>query len=599
MPSETKDEVVVLGRDRLPTDGILLIPNILPFHDLLLLEDQLSDRPITYLIEEGSLFDPLLQAHLEKDGVQALEFSVNEELLPAIQKPLRASLDAGQRLVFVPGLAATRIGAITAVPSSTLAFLMKIGVPSQPLFIEHPDDTRLSIEPKPEEPTIIFSFGEALGETATVSDFQEQLFLASHASFDTRPILEGNLGYCLLQGLKKHGSTAKVVHAEDKKEVTYEQLLATAIVLSKQIRSQTQKKRVGIVLPPCIPALLANIATLFAGKTPVNLNFTASESAVQYAMDLADLDLFITVDPFVRKTQRFPWPPNRQIIFVERWLPTAKFQIIRTVLTNKILPASAIASSLGLSKKGGEEEAILLFTSGSSGNPKGVVLSHRNVLANVNQFASRIQLHSQDNALGCLPVFHSFGCTVTMWYPVIDGVNLVTHPSPLDTKKLAGFLEDYRISLLVATPTFLRGYLRHATKEQFETLKLIITGAEKLPAKIANEFEKKFGKPVLEGYGLTETSPVTNVNLPDPIPDDPLWPVLSSSRQGSVGHFIPGMAVRITDPETDEPLPLHQTGMIWLKGPNIFREYLNQPKKTADVIQDGWFRTGDIGRVDE
>ncbi|MCB1087999.1 MAG: AMP-binding protein, partial [Verrucomicrobiae bacterium] len=191
--------------------------------------------------------------------------------------------------------------------------------------------------------------------------------------------------------------------------------------------------------------------------------------------------------------------------------------------------------------------------------------------------------------------------TVTLWYPIIEGLSLVTYPSPLETGKLAELVETHRISLLLATPTFLRGYLKKAKPEQLASTKLVITGAEKLPAKVAETFETKFGKPVLEGYGLTETSPVTNVNLPDPespVPGE-RRPVIASRRSGSVGHPIPGVAVRITDPNTDEPMSLHHSGMIWLRGANIFEGYLGQPEKTSEVIRHGWFRTGDIGRIDE
>jgi len=267
---------------------------------------------------------------------------------------------------------------------------------------------------------------------------------------------------------------------------------------------------------------------------------------------------------------------------------------------SKLLPAGIIASLLKLPKKGGSEEAVLLFTSGSSGDPKGVVLSHRNLLANVNQFGARIDLRSDDRVLGCLPLFHSFGCTVTMWYPMIEGVSVVTYPSPLEVAKLAELIEEHSLSLLLATPTFLRGYLRKATKEQLACLKMVITGAEKLPKKVAESFEERFGKPVLEGYGLTETSPVTNVNLPDAVrPEGARGPILPNHRLGSVGQFIPGMAVRITDPETSEPLPLHSSGMIWLRGSNVFEGYLNEAEKTASVMKSGWFKTGDLGRLDE
>lgn len=312
----------------------------------------------------------------------------------------------------------------------------------------------------------------------------------------------------------------------------------------------------------------------------------------------ADLDKFITADRFVRKLSSFNWPPNRDLVFLDRVLPGLKAKIVLWLGLSKIFSPGLLASMLGIPKKGGSEEAVLLFTSGSSGEPKGVVLSHRNVLANVNQFGSRIDLKSTDKVLGCLPLFHSFGSTVTMWYPMIEGVSVVTYPSPLETAKLAELIEKHRVSLLLATPTFLRGYLRRATKEQLESVKLVVTGAEKLPKKVAESFESRFGKPVLEGYGLTETSPVTNFNLPDGDPSGGV-PMIPNHRFGSVGLFIPGIAVKIKDPDTQEPLPLHSSGMIWLKGANIFEGYLGQPEKTAEIIRNGWFMTGDIGRVDE
>jgi acyl-[acyl-carrier-protein]-phospholipid O-acyltransferase/long-chain-fatty-acid--[acyl-carrier-protein] ligase len=191
---------------------------------------------------------------------------------------------------------------------------------------------------------------------------------------------------------------------------------------------------------------------------------------------------------------------------------------------------------------------------------------------------------------------------VTLWYPIIGGVNLVTYPSPVETKKLAELIEKHRISLMIATPTFLRGYLRGVNKEALTSIKLCVTGAEKLPTTVSDAFETKFGKRVYEGYGLTETSPVSNVNLPNPKPlgeESAGYVWIPSHRQGSVGQMVPGLSVRITHPETFEPQPIHSSGMIWFKGANIFEGYLHDEKRTSEVKnKDGWFRTGDIGRVD-
>jgi acyl-[acyl-carrier-protein]-phospholipid O-acyltransferase/long-chain-fatty-acid--[acyl-carrier-protein] ligase len=401
----------------------------------------------------------------------------------------------------------------------------------------------------------------------------------------------------LLEGLRKNGSKNRIFDGADDSELSYHKVLAAALALSKFIKEETDQSRVAIVLPPGKAGLIANLAVLFAGKTPVNLNFTAGPEAIRSCIRQAGVDRFITADPFVRKISTFPWPPNRDLIFIERVLPSLKRKIVTWAVLSRILPASAIGALFKLNQRRGNDEATLLFTSGSSGEPKGVVLSHRNVLANVLQFSSRLDLTAGSAILGCLPLFHSFGCTVTLWFPVIEGVNLVTYPSPLETKRLAELIALHQINVFLSTPTFLRGYMKRIDSAQLSSLKLVVTGAEKLPQSLADAFEEKFSLRPQEGYGLTETSPATNVNLPDPVPENDAF-VIPSSRNGSVGQLLPGLAIRITDPVTDEPIPIDRQGMIWFKGPNVFPGYLGNPKKSADVLKDGWFRTGDVGRVD-
>jgi acyl-[acyl-carrier-protein]-phospholipid O-acyltransferase/long-chain-fatty-acid--[acyl-carrier-protein] ligase len=208
-------------------------------------------------------------------------------------------------------------------------------------------------------------------------------------------------------------------------------------------------------------------------------------------------------------------------------------------------------------------------------------------------------LRRGDPILACLPVFHSFGSTVNLWFPLIEGLRMVTYPSPLDIPKNAELVERHGVKLVCSTPTFLRGYLRKATPEQLATVELLVTGAEKLPMDLADAFEERFAIPVLQGYGLTETSPVVSVNLPDPPPGGAAALPQQRSRRGSVGMLAPGLTARIRDPETRAPLPLTATGMLWLKGVNIFEGYLDDPTRTALVIEDGWFSTGDLARFDE
>jgi acyl-[acyl-carrier-protein]-phospholipid O-acyltransferase/long-chain-fatty-acid--[acyl-carrier-protein] ligase len=600
--TESELKAQTLGREYLPDSGVLVIPNRLSFHDLLLLERELRGRDITYLIEGDSEYDGLLKAHLERDDVEGIEFACDKEQLEAFKKEVHGHIAAGRIVVLVPGAAVTCCAQTTCVPTVMLKFMLDAGAPVVPLFVDHPKDTRLSIESIQETDRVVFSFGKVLErEAVNLANYLENLLVASEEAFSQRNILKTSLAFALLRGLKKHATSARVIDGVDGEELGFDKIFAAAAAFSKQLRKVTGKKRVGILLPPGRGGLIANLAVLFAGKIPVNLNFTAGAEAVAFSIEEAELDRFITAQAFIDKLPNFPWPAEEELVFIERVLAKVKGRIKLWYLCGKLFSARRLARMLRISEVGGREEAMLLFTSGSSGKPKGVVLSSRNLLANINQFGSRIDLCSDDRVLGCLPLFHSFGATVTMWYPLIEGVTLVTYPSPLDIPKLAQLIEHYKISLILSTPTFLRGYLRKAKPEQLRSAKLVVTGAEKLPSKIAEAFEKRFGKPVLEGYGLTETAPATNVNLPNPQRScaEDRRPVVANHRPGSVGQLIPGIAARITDPETDQPLSIHSSGMIWLKGANIFEGYLNQPEKTGEVLVNGWFRTGDLGRMDE
>lgn len=592
----------ILHPERLPHGGgFLILPSELPLVDLARLESLLAGRKITFLIQHEAALPPGVREHLEKDQRDVVAFDPDAGDPSALAASLRDLTLQETVIVHVPAAAARLNAPVTTVPGAILSRLLGTGVPVLPLYIHHRGDVRIAIESGAPVADSVFAFGPLLeAGQATPAAYLESLFLLATEAFSTHRYLDLSLPYALIRGFKKHGRRCRVIDGKDEKELGFDKVFAVAIALSRHLIKETQKDRVGIVLPPGLGGLIANVAVLLAGKTPVNFNFTASHDAVTSAMRQSGADRFLTADIFVRKMQAFPWPPTRQLVLIERMLPVLKGQIAKWLLLSKLLPAPLLAGLLGVNKKGGDREAVLLFTSGSSGAPKGVVLTHRNVIANVAQFGSRLDLHEKDAVLGCLPLFHSFGCTVTLWYPVIEGIQLVTYPSPLETKRLAELIDKYRVSLLVATPTFLRGYLRGVNREQLGSLKLVVTGAEKLPPSVAAAFEEKFGKKVLEGYGLTETSPVTNVNLPDPSPlpqEGAVW--LPAHRPGSVGQLMPGLAIRITDPVTGEPRPLDQSGIIWFKGPNIFPGYLDDPKRTADVLDaDGWFRTGDVGRVD-
>jgi acyl-[acyl-carrier-protein]-phospholipid O-acyltransferase/long-chain-fatty-acid--[acyl-carrier-protein] ligase len=240
--------------------------------------------------------------------------------------------------------------------------------------------------------------------------------------------------------------------------------------------------------------------------------------------------------------------------------------------------------------------ATVIFSSGSTGVPKGVMLSHFNVISNIEAVAQLFWIGGQDRIAGVLPFFHSFGFTLTIWFPLVSGCGVVYHPNPADARGIGELVAKYRATLLLSTPTFCSAYTRKCSREEFASLRFVIVGAEKLREPVAAAFREKFGRELLEGYGCTEMGPVVTANAPN---FEAGKETQTGNKPGTVGHPLPGVAAKIVDPVTFEPLAPNCEGLLLVKGSNRMTGYLDQPLRTAEVFCNGWYITGDIALIDD
>jgi len=372
--------------------------------------------------------------------------------------------------------------------------------------------------------------------------------------------------------------------------------LAGAVHLARQLRSHwAAEERVAILLPPSVAGALVNLAALLAGKVTVNLNYTCSTETIASCISQCGIGRVITSRLFLEKTKlSLPCPA----ITLEEAVGTPRLSDrVLAMAMGLLLPASWLERALGRGRPACPDEvATIIFSSGSTGEPKGVVLTHANVAANIAQLAQVYRPTSRDRMLGVLPFFHSFGYTATLCLPALCGMGVAYHPTPLDAQAVGRLVRDHALTFLLGTPTFLQLYLNTCAPADFGSLRVVMAAAEKLPDRLAAAFEEKFGIRPLEGYGCTECAPAVAVNTHD-VRATGLRQV--GAKRGSIGHPLPGVAVRIVDPVTEEPVPFGQPGLLLVRGPNVMAGYLDRPDLTDRVFRQGWYVTGDIAAMDD
>lgn len=594
------------GMENIPAEGgVLLLCNHVSYVDVVIL-GVISRRPIRFLSWEG------FERHFLMRWVMRTMNTIpvaEEKAKEAVQRAAEA-LQAGEIVCIFPEGHVTRNGSIATLRRGYELIARRAGVPLVPLAIDGLWGSIFSFHggkffwkwPKHFRRTVTVVVGQPYPANEHATTRFRLLELAAEA-FSMRPSLQGHLAQDIVRGLSnKAGQVALIDRTQQRRPFSGGVLWALSHLFAQELKKKVSSKRVAIVLPPGVGATVANTACLLADKIPVNLNFTLGREQIVSCLSRAEVDGVITAKAFQEKLNEkfphFPWGEN-VIDIAESLSRLSKLKIMGWILGARLLPAWALAKVCRVPTEGGNREAALLFTSGSSGEPKGVVLSHRNLLANLRQIEEAELLPSRAILLTGLPIFHSFGFTVGLWYCLTRDVTVVTIPSPLDTGAAVNAIKEEKVTVNVGTPTFLRPYLRRAQAADFATLEWIVVGAEKLPEDLASAFWEQLETPLLEGYGITETSPVLSVNLPDRLDETAPQGVWKGNVLGSVGRPVMGVAVRFRQVDSGELLPPGEVGLLEVKGANIFSHYLNDPTRTDEVLHQGWYRTGDLGRMDD
>jgi acyl-[acyl-carrier-protein]-phospholipid O-acyltransferase/long-chain-fatty-acid--[acyl-carrier-protein] ligase len=436
------------------------------------------------------------------------------------------------------------------------------------------------------------TFGEPMPADTTAADARQAIAELASESMTRRLDRRSVLHRRTIRTAKRRWGRLAMADATGR-TLTFGRMLVGALLLSRWVRAHCEgQQMVGLLLPASVPGALANLAVLIAGKVPVNLNFTAGREAVSAAIDQCGITTVLSSKAFLAKARL---EPPEGMVALEDVMPTfTPLAKLTTLVAARVLPSSWLIRRYAPEPIGPDDLATVIFSSGSTGQPKGVMLSHRNVIANLEGMGQVFWVTPEDRMIGVLPFFHSFGFTGTLWFPLVSGFATLFVPNPMDAKAVGELADTHAATILIGTPTFYQAYIRKCEPHQFRALRYGVVGAERLREPIARAFREKFGLDLLEGYGCTEMAPVVAVNVPDVAHAGQ-----KGSKAGTVGHPLPGVVVRVVNPETRRPVPQGDSGLLLVKGPNRMLGYLGNPEGTRAVLDDGWYVTGDIGAVDD
>lgn len=616
--TRTVYRVQVSGRDNFPEKtGALLVCNHMSFVDAALLVAA-TDRPIRFIMYQGIYEHPVVNPFARI--MKAIPISSEQhprEMLRSLQVAADALRNDEIVCIFAEGQI-TRTGQLLPFRRGLERIMKGVHVPIIPVNLDGVWGSIFSFErgrflwkmPRRQANRVTVSFGRPMPPDSSAIEVRARVQELHAEAFARRKSLMPTLDRAFVRTARRNAHQFMMADGKTPK-VTFGSALAKTVYIARRLRPLlTQKPMVGVLVPPSVGGALTNYALMLMGRIPVNLNYTSSNEIIASCAEQCDIDVVITSRAFL---ERFPGMqiPGRTLLLedvlaaprlAEKLLALAIARLVPfRVLKNAVGARDLAPVSAGVESSAGQVSpvdrlATVIFSSGSTGDPKGVMLSHYNLMSNISQVSQVFMLDGRDKILGILPFFHSFGFMAGLWLPAVNGVGVVFHPNPLDAQVIGGLVAKFNVTFLIATPTFLQAYMRRCTPESFGSLQYVLVGAEKLQERVALAFEDTFGIRPLEGYGCTECSPVVTVNGRDF--RAPGFRQIAAKR-GKIGHPLPGVSVKVVDIDTGEAVAPGASGMLLVKGPNVMCGYLGKPDKTAAVLHDGWYTTGDVAMMDE
>lgn len=604
--THTLYRIKVIGRDNIPEKGgALFVCNHISHVDALLLLAS-TDRQVRFIMFKDIYEKPWVKPLARMMRVIPISSGQRPREMIASLKTATENIRNGEVVCIFAEGQITRIGQMLPFRRGFERIMKDLNAPIIPIALDGMWGSIFSFEkgrfvwkfPREIPYPVTVNFGKPLPSTATPFEVRQAVQELLTEAWPQRRKRMKTVHRNFVSTARRHPFQFAMADQQAEK-VSFGATLSKTLFLARRLRRVWKgQKMVGIMLPPSVGGALANFAAMLMGKVPVNLNYTLSKEGVASCLRQCGITSVVTSKAFLEKV-RLELPV--QTVFVEEIAGAPSFiEKTSAAIAAWTFPIGLLERFVGREKKVQLDDlATVIFSSGSTGEPKGVMLSHYNIGSNIDQMQQIFGFDHHDKLLGILPFFHSFGFMATLCLPPVFGVGAVYYPNPLDAKTIGPLVSRYEITFLLATPTFLQLYLRGCTAEDFGSLRVVMTGAEKLPERLASAFEEHFGIRPLEGYGCTECSPAVAVNTRD-FRAAGFRQV--GGKRGKIGHPVPGVSVRIVDPDmpgVGAPLEMGKAGLLLVRGPNVMQGYLGRPEKTAEVLRDGWYVTGDIAAMDE